>query len=145
MNSVNLMRCKLVREATVEYEPVRSVDDALTILKAFGLNDSADESFCIICTDVKLKPIGLHEVSRGELSGAPVHPREVFKRAILNNAAALLLAHNHPSNVALPSKEDRDITRRLVECGDILGIKVLDHLIVTPGEEYYSFKENSEI
>ncbi len=145
MKSVEVMKCKLVKESTVEYEPIRRVEDALSILKSFGVNDAADEVFCIICLDVKLRPIGLHEVSHGELAGSPVHPREVFKRALLNNAAAILLAHNHPSNTAEPSKEDIDITKRIYECGEILGVKVIEHIIVTPSGNYYSFKEHGDL
>lgn len=69
-----------------------------------------------------------------------VHPREVFKRALLNNASSIALMHNHPSGNPQPSQADMDVTRRLVEAGELLCIKVLDHLIVGDGT-YVSLKE----
>jgi DNA repair protein RadC len=80
-------------------------------------------------------------VSIGSLNQSIVHPREVFKTALLSNAAAILLLHNHPSGDPAPSQEDLAITRRLIECGDILGIRVLDHIII--GEDCFkSFSED---
>ena len=80
-------------------------------------------------------------VSIGSLSASIVHPRECFKAAILTNAASVLLGHNHPSDDPAPSKDDIELTRRLVKVGDLLGIQVLDHLIVTPGGAFRSLKE----
>jgi DNA repair protein RadC len=74
------------------------------------------------------------------LNQSIVHPREVFKTALLSNAAALILCHQHPTGDPSPSREDIEITRRLKEVGDIMGIKVLDHIIVGDGE-YVSFVE----
>jgi DNA repair protein RadC len=74
--------------------------------------------------------IGIHTVSVGSLSASIVHPREVFKAAILSNCAALILAHNHPSGDPHPSQEDRVLTARLVEAGKLVGISVLDHIII---------------
>jgi DNA repair protein RadC len=71
-----------------------------------------------------------------------VHPREVFKVAILSNAAAILCGHNHPSGDPQPSGEDRSLTRRLVKAGQVLGIDVLDHVIIGDGAaDYYSFAD----
>jgi len=78
----------------------------------------------------KNRVIGIHTVSMGSLTASVVHPREVFKVAILANCASILLAHNHPSGDCQPSKEDRAITTRLVEAGRLLGISVLDHVII---------------
>jgi DNA repair protein RadC len=84
----------------------------------------------------------MHIVSVGTLSGAFVHPREVFKAAILGNAAAIILFHNHPSGDPDPSREDRELTLRLIQAGRILGIDVLDHVILGDEGRYYSFKEH---
>lgn len=84
--------------------------------------------------------ICLDRVSVGSLNQCVVHVREVFKSAVLSSAAAVLLIHNHPSGDPEPSREDREITRRLKDAGDLLGIPVLDHIII--GEEgYLSFVE----
>ncbi len=86
---------------------------------------------------------GINVVSIGSLNSSLVHPREVFKAAILGNAAAIILAHNHPSGDPSPSPEDLEITRRLVEAGKILGIEVLDHVII--GDRWESLKERGSV
>ena len=85
--------------------------------------------------------IAYHEVSRGTLDATLVHPREVFKAALLANAAAIVLCHNHPSGESTPSRDDLQLTRRLVEAGTLLGVEVLDHIIVGDAR-YYSFKQS---
>ena len=97
--------------------------------------------FLVLCLATKLHVIAYHEVGRGTLDTVLVHPREVFKAALLANAAAIVVAHNHPSGDPSPSPDDRDMTRRLVAAGGVLGIAVLDHIIVGDGG-YYSFKES---
>lgn len=104
------------------------------------LQDEPSEVFGILCLTTKYRVIAYHEVSRGTLDSALVHPREVFKAAVLANAAAIVLCHNHPSGDPTPTPDDLDVTRRLTATGDVLGISVLDHIIVGEGC-YYSFKE----
>ena len=86
----------------------------------------------------------IHVVSIGILNRSLVHPREVFSRAIKCNAAALGVAHNHPSGSVEPSSEDREVTRRLKEAGEILGISLLDHLVFST-QGYYSFMEEGQL
>ena len=83
-------------------------------------------------------------VAIGIVNRSLVHPREVFRRAITDNAAAIIVAHNHPSGSLEPSDEDHEVTRRLVEAGQLLGISVLDHLVISR-EGYFSFLEHSLI
>ncbi len=98
------------------------------------------EYFKIILLDTKNFIISLEEISVGSLNTSIVHPREIFHLPIKKSAAAIILVHNHPSGDPQPSREDLNVTNRLVEAGKILGILVLDHIIV--GEEkYLSFKE----
>ena len=106
------------------------------------LQDEPVEVFGMLCLTTRHRVIGYHEVSRGQLDGAPVHPREVFKVALLANAAAVVVAHNHPSGDPTPSIDDQQITRRLVEAGHLLGIPVLDHIIVGDGQ-HVSVRESS--
>jgi DNA repair protein RadC len=102
------------------------------------------EHFVILCLDSKNRIIGLHDVASGSLSSSVVRPREVFKRAILNSAAAIIAMHNHPSGDACPSREDRECTERLLSGSKILGIRLLDHIIF--GEsDYYSFADTGFI
>ncbi len=102
------------------------------------------EHFRILCLDTKSNVLKIETVSVGSLNASIVHPREVFKSAIRRSAAAILLAHNHPSGDPTPSKEDIDVTRRLWEAGEILGIKVLDHVIMGDNK-YTSLKEKGLI
>ncbi|MGE0116031.1 MAG: DNA repair protein RadC [Steroidobacteraceae bacterium] len=94
------------------------------------LRDLPHEVFCCLYLDNRHRVIAFEELFRGTLDGANVHPREVVKRALAHNAAALILAHNHPSGVAEPSHADELITRRLKEALNLVDIRVLDHLIV---------------
>lgn len=111
------------------------------IFEAFQfLNQETKEYFITLHLDGKNRIICLDTVSLGSLNQSIVHPREVFKTALLSSAAALILIHNHPTGDPTPSSEDLAITRRLREAGEILGLKVLDHIIVGDGE-YLSFVE----
>jgi DNA repair protein RadC len=97
-----------------------------------------------VLLDVKNQVIAIPEISRGGLSSSIVHPREVFREAIRRSSAALILVHNHPSGDPKPSADDLNITKRLVKTGEIVGIKVVDHIIIA-GENYLSFKEENLI
>lgn len=141
-----LYRLSIVRERMGTYDarkPLRtSADVAALVRPHFECLDR--EHFVTFLLDGKNKPIGMHPVSVGTVNASLVHPREVFKAAILAGAACIILAHNHPSGDPMPSLEDRAITTRLVEAGTLLGIPVLDHLVI--GEpDYYSFKDNGAL
>jgi DNA repair protein RadC len=94
------------------------------------LRDSPHELFCCLHLDNRHRLIAFDELFRGTIDGASVHPREVVKQALARNAAAVILAHNHPSGVAEASQADQLITRRLCEALQLVDIRVLDHLIV---------------
>ena len=98
------------------------------------------EYFWRIDLDTRSRVLGYEVVSIGTISASLVHPREVFKGAILNNAAACIIAHNHPSQDTTPSAEDKDATRRIQKAGELLGIPLLDHMILAD-KSFYSFKE----
>lgn len=108
------------------------------------LMEETKEMFLSIHLDGKNRAICYDLVSIGSLNQSIVHPREVFKTSLLSNAAALILIHQHPTGDPTPSSEDIAITRRLKEAGEIMGIKVLDHLIIGDGE-YLSFVERGLI
>jgi DNA repair protein RadC len=108
------------------------------------LKDRKKESFFILLLDSKNKAIREERVSEGTLTSSLVHPREAFAPAIRESAAALILVHNHPSGDPAPSREDEQITHRLVEGGRVLGIGVLDHIIIGQGS-YYSFADKGKL
>jgi DNA repair protein RadC len=105
------------------------------------LRDNRKELFLTLLLDGKNRITRKVQVSEGSLNQSIVHPREVFAPAVRESAAAVIFIHNHPSGDPAPSREDREITRRLKEAGDILGIKVLDHIIIGDGT-YFSFVES---
>lgn len=102
------------------------------------------ECFVSITLNGTHKIIGVYVASQGLVNRTLVHPREVFRPAIADNAVAIIIAHNHPSGSLEPSIEDKDVTKRMKQAGDILGIKVLDHIIVAPCTKgYFSLLEGN--
>lgn len=120
-----------------------SPKNALELLRAFRpVNDQKEHFVAILCNS-RNQAIAIHEVSVGTLSASLVHPREVFRPAILAGAAAIIVSHNHPSGDAAPSPEDKAATKRLKESGQMLGIPLLDHIVMADGNEtFFSFREN---
>jgi DNA repair protein RadC len=104
------------------------------------MREKRQETFLVVLLDNKNRIIKEQIVSTGSLTSSIVHPREVFNPAIRESAASVIFVHNHPSGDPEPSKEDVQITNRLVEAGNIVGIKILDHLIIG-NERYVSFKD----
>lgn len=143
VSSINIYKLKMVKEDTVEYSDttIKSPCDIVRLAReVLEMDEMAEENFIVICLNTKNKIAGVHTVSIGSLNASIVHPREVFKVAMLNNASALLLLHNHPSGDPEPSREDIETTQRLVNAGNILGINVLDHVIIAD-RKHLSFKE----
>ena len=144
MIRINVYSLRLVKESSIAYNLEKSIANPATaaeiINQVFDMENQPNEVFAILCLNTKNKIVGVHTISIGSLNASIVHPREVFKAALLNNAASIILAHNHPSGDPEPSREDIEVTHRLVNAGNILGIKVLDHIIIGDGR-YISLKE----
>ena len=121
-----LVQLPLVREAGKE----RVVSPADVYRMCADTADLAQEAFLVISVDSKNNLLNRHMVGLGILDTCLVHPREIFRAAILDGAAAILLAHNHPSGDPTPSAEDLRITKQLVQAGQVIGIKVLDHIVL---------------
>lgn len=142
---IDIVSVKLIRESSVRYssEKIATPNDIANLCRNFL--EQADREICLlICLDNKNKPTAIHTISVGTVNASLVHPREVFKTAILANAVRIVLAHNHPSGDPEPSKEDIEITKRLIEAGKIIGIELLDHIVI--GEKrFVSFKEKNLI
>ena len=137
-------RLELVKEESHKYEVETRIScpkDIYEVLtKVCRIQCNAEEVFILITLNTKNIVTGYFEVHRGTINTSLVHPREVFKRALLNNASNIMVAHNHPSGDPNPSKEDIQITERLKEAGNLLGINLLDHIIVGD-DKYISLKE----
>ncbi|MBI2120601.1 MAG: DNA repair protein RadC [Parcubacteria group bacterium] len=121
-------------------ELFRSPRDVWEALK--DIRDNKKEHFVVFFLDVRYQEIKRETISIGTLTESLVHPREVFEPAIRHSAAQILIAHNHPSGNPEPSEEDREVTRRFVAAGKLLGIDVIDHVIVTP-MSFLSFKDQN--
>lgn len=102
------------------------------------------ENFVVLCLNARNQVIGKETISIGSLNASIVHPREVFQPAIVESAASVVLAHNHPSGDIRPSDDDLELTRRLVKAGEIMGVEVLDHVIVSE-KQHLSMKEKGFI
>ena len=131
-----------VRELVVSYKPIRlslpvpvtgrlSTPRDAAVLAGAMLADAHVEKVLALHLNTKHGLIGVHVVSVGTLDGSLVHPRDVFKAAVLSNAAGLILVHNHPSGDPAPSQDDRDLVARLQQAGELLGVDLIDALIVT--------------
>ena len=127
------VRVRLVRERAGVFGPVLACAGDIAAVFGPEMERLDREQFVCCHLDIRHRLISREVVSIGHLSSALVHPREVFKAAILANAASIALVHNHPSGDPEPSREDHDITRRLVHAGLLLGIPVVDHVIVATG------------
>jgi len=141
---IPIYRVTLVREGHLPtaQQQVRNSADVARLLWEY-LEGVDREHFVVFLLNQKNRVIGINTVSVGSLTASVVHPREVFKAAILANAATLICGHNHPSGDTIPSQEDRLITTRLVSAGKLLGIKVVDHIIIGSAGQYFSFADEN--
>ena len=141
---VTRYNCILVKETCHLYTVPRQIKAPVDVYdymeEVMQLSNQSVEYFVAIFLDVKCKPIGYQVISQGNLTASLVHPREVFKGALLANAYSIMVVHNHPSGDPRFSNEDRVITKRLQEAGEILGISLLDHIVIGD-KAYLSFKE----
>lgn len=122
--------------------PIRSPADVFHHFHA-RLRHAAQEHFFVVLLDGRHRVLRHQLVSQGTLTASLVHPREVFRPAVRDSAAALVLVHNHPSGDPTPSSEDRAITERLTRAGEILGVAVLDHVVVAE-RGYCSLREETD-
>lgn len=149
MSLVDALRYKLptykvalVKEGAEDMSSTKIIhtpDDAVDLFTP--LKHYSEEVFVCLMLNTNHLPIGVHEISKGTISASLVHMREAFKAAILANAHSVMFAHNHPSGSQTVSSEDRETTKKLVAVGELLGITVLDHLVITDSG-YTSIREN---
>jgi DNA repair protein RadC len=140
-NEIQVVNIRMVKEPSLySTEKITSPEDVKKVI-AKELATYDREVFAVLNLKTNGQPITLNISSVGTLDASVVSPREVFKSTILSNSAAFVAIHNHPSGSLNPSQEDKDVTKRLLSCSELLGVKMLDHIIVA-GEtgDIYSFK-----
>ncbi|SHJ92794.1 JAB domain-containing protein [Paramaledivibacter caminithermalis] len=149
--TVRLEKMELVKESSFLYESDGERRIVSTPRQAFDLVKDmfkgADREIMIAAyLNTKNEPLAISKISIGSLNSAVIHPREIFKAAILANSASFILYHNHPSGNVNPSKEDIEITKRIKKAGEIIGIDLVDHLVVySEDNNYLSMRENQYI
>jgi DNA repair protein RadC len=138
---------RLVKESLVYYDnkPITGATSVVELCSLIGLSEQAQEEFHVFHLNTKHQVTGMQLISRGTLNASLVHPREVFKGALLANAYALILAHNHPSGNTTPSTADKQVTTTLINASKLLDIQILDHLIIGSAGTYFSFRETGLI
>lgn len=140
-NSLNQVAVRLIEEPPLYSDmPLKTPEDAIRVMGEWmkGLDR---EVVCVVNLQTDLRPINMNIVSMGVLDQSMIHPREIFKSAILSNAHSMLMLHNHPSGSLQPSLEDIRVTDRMEQVGMILGIPLADHVIIGRDMQYYSFRE----
>ncbi|MGE0823072.1 MAG: RadC family protein [Candidatus Binatia bacterium] len=141
-----MFELKVIRERKAGYGHSKQFRSSHDIYEMFHDHflQADREQFIVLLLDAKNKLLGFHVVSIGSLTSSIVHPREVFKAVILGNAAAVIFLHGHPSGDPTPSQEDIHITNRLRDIGEVLGVRVLDHIIIGDGR-YVSFVDDGYV
>jgi DNA repair protein RadC len=149
-NFVPIYRISMVRDRQVKFEAGHTENSikahvlAKKLIEQYGQPDR--EQFLVILLNTENKTIGINTVSVGTIQTAIVFPREVLKPAILGNAAALILCHNHPGGQLRPSQGDMEVTRKIVFAAHIMGIRVHEHLIVSmDSDDYFSMADQGMI
>lgn len=144
MVNISFLNLKVVKETSGRYDVNKKIqcpNDIFNIAQnVIRAGEYPEENLWLITLDTKNNITGIFTVSTGSLNSSIVHPREVFKRAVLQNAASIIICHNHPSGDSAPSQEDIDTTKRIYDAGKILGIELLDHIIIGDNK-YASLKE----
>jgi|SRR5579875_149145 len=145
LKRIPVVNIQMIREKNIYYKSKKLISyaDSFNFFKSY-LGNMDREVFIVACLNAKNEIIAVNTCHIGSLDSTVVHPREVFKAAILANAFYIICAHNHPSGDPEPSKADIDITVRLKKAGNILGIDLLDHIIIGD-EKFYSMKDNGTL
>lgn len=141
-DNISIYKIQLVKEnMPSKYNTrINSPECCANLARDFMKQYNDREVFILVCLSTKNTIAGINLVSMGSINSSIVHPREVYKPAILANSARIIVAHNHPSGDLEPSKEDIALTKRLYEAGEIIGVELLDHLIIGEGDDYLSMK-----
>ena len=149
MKRITKYDVRLVKESASNYEydtgAMNNPYKVYRLINAiFDLESRCEEHFVMLALDTKLKVVGAFDIHTGTSKSSPVSAKSIFTRAMLCNATSIIVAHNHPSGNPKPSRDDMSTTRKLEKAGELLEIRLIDHIIIGDGE-YYSFKQEGEL
>jgi len=142
MHVAPVFKLKMVKEGEIQYN-CSSPNDVVSMAKKY-IGEEDRENMIVVLLSTKNDIIGVHTVSIGTINATIVHPREIFKSAILSNAVSIIIIHNHPSGNPSPSMEDMEITKKIKEAGEVMSIPLIDHVIIS-FNNHFSFKEEGLI
>jgi len=138
--TIPVYRLQLVQEGRATAMPVTGPAELASHLKEIAMADR--EHMVCVFLDTKNRAVARQVISIGTLNASLVHPREVFKAALLSNANSIILTHNHPSSEINPSTDDDEVTRRIARAGGLLNVPLLDHVILSPDGGFYSYRDH---
>lgn len=143
MKEINIVSLQMVKTGTLSYlkNRISSPEDAAEIMQLF-IGNSDREHLILICMNSKNEPTHIQTLSMGSINQTVIHPREIFKTAILSNANSIMLGHNHPSGDVTPSPEDINVTERLMLISEMMGILFYDHIIFSESNTYSIMKHD---
>lgn len=144
-DKTELIKSLCAMERSTPTTTIRVPSDIVPPLLKRGYHNKRQEHFVAITLSGSHSIIKIHTISKGLVNRTIVHPREILYHAIKDNAAAIMVAHNHPSGSIVPSREDQDVTQRIKSASEIMGFRLLDHVIIAKGGGYYSFLEGGEL
>ena len=144
---------QLVKEENKTYQVPKDIEKLMisscnivadVVNRIFKLDCQTDEHFVMLALDTKNRIVGSFTITIGTINSSLVNTRGIFQRALLCNASKIILAHNHPSGVVEPSRDDINVTRNIDKCGELLGIELLDHIIIGENGDYTSLKARGD-
>lgn len=140
--NIPLVRLQVLKEKDVRYSGGRMNEPKSVSEIVRNLIGNTDREYVVVsCVDAQMNPTCIEIASIGTVNECPMSPREVLKNAVLRNAYGVVMCHNHPSGDVRPSGNDIDVTERLEKAGEIIGIKLIDHVIIGDDNDYFSFRE----
>lgn len=144
---IPIVKLQMVMDESVEYlrEPLSSPQKAAEWIDKGMIRGSNREHIIVVCCDTSGRATCIDEVGRGTVDYCPGTIQEIFKAAVISNATNIFMFHNHPSGDPSPSRADKNITKKIQEAGELMDIRLLDHIIIGRDGAYYSFRENGGI
>ena len=141
---INRIYQETVKEVSVKTKKLQTPQDGVDVVKEL-ISNTGSAHYVVMSLNESYEVTSKEIVHLGALNDNLIHPRDMFKNALLSNAVAIVIAHNHPSHILKPSEEEIATTKQFIEAGQLIGIRVIDHIIVNDRDQYYSMKMLEDI